>query len=120
MMQKWLQKILLVFICWFIWKAKNKFRFDEERIRSQEIIKRIWEKLKAIGVAHALSFFDNTEDRHYSNYFGLSLVSSPQCNYLQIIWKCPQPGYHKINTDGASKTKSNAGRSSGGGIIRND
>ncbi|XP_027103135.1 uncharacterized protein [Coffea arabica] len=102
---------LLVFQ--FIWKSRNKARFDACLITSSQVIFQIEELLGRMGKAHDFSLASFSGDRDcpwaaFGNSYGQPKAVVP------VSWEKPSPGHLKLNTDASVLI----GKAAGGGVLR--
>ncbi|XP_050386378.1 uncharacterized protein LOC126802738 [Argentina anserina] len=90
--------ILFIFICWFIWKWRNKQIFESNFVMPICFEKIIWE--------YAIEW-KNAQNR---------ASSSSMFSYTMLSWKMPPENFFKLNTDGTRATVS--GKIGAGGVIR--
>jgi ribonuclease HI len=88
---------MFIFTCWFIWKWRNKYIFDESFQGPHAAVTTIMQYIS--------EWQEATKKTDHSSLSSVCFLS----------WKKPTFGFHKLNVDG---TRSLDGRIGAGGIIR--
>nr|XP_027067822.1 uncharacterized protein LOC113693489 [Coffea arabica] len=102
--------ILPSFICWHIWKGRNRAFFEGVPMCHAKVCHDILQDLE--GVAEGK--FHQRVGRNVLFQFLGGLATSPQRFYAQAVsWRAPEGGTLILNTDGCAK--GNPGASGGGG-----
>ncbi|XP_027120509.2 uncharacterized protein [Coffea arabica] len=102
--------IIPSFICWHIWKGRNRAIFEGVPMSHAKVCHDILQDLE--GVAEGK--FHQRVGRNVLFQFLGGLATSPQRFYAQAVsWRAPEGGTLILNTDGCAK--GNPGASGGGG-----
>ncbi|XP_027118651.1 uncharacterized protein [Coffea arabica] len=101
-------------ICWNIWKARNRAVFYGVRLQSEEVCQAIFRDMKAAfeiqftQVINASAFPEMCD--------AIAKLPPPRYGFTIVGWKPSTTGQLTFNTDGYFK--GNPGMSGGGGVIR--
>lgn len=107
--------VLPIFICWHLWVARNKAKFEGVSISALSVIQQV------SGLWHHTleAFRPKVNDDHYKAQLlrnaGCSLKSRLQRHFF-LAWNRPLQGELKLHVDGASK--GGTGLYGGGGGLR--
>nr|XP_027093583.1 uncharacterized protein LOC113713984 [Coffea arabica] len=105
--------ILPSFICWHIWKARNKAIFEGVKLTREEICHGI---LRDISAAVEIKFHHRIVAQTFDRFFERLSQPLPVHRVQLVKWQATGRGILSLNTDGCSK--GNPGMSGGGGILR--
>ncbi|XP_071918841.1 uncharacterized protein [Coffea arabica] len=105
--------ILPSFICWHIWKARNKAVFEGEQMRSSVICQSIFSEVKSIVEIH---FKQKLGVQTFCQLFDWSHLTTSAFDVKLVRWEATSTGSLVLNTDGCSK--GNPGVGGGGGVLR--
>ncbi|XP_027098892.2 uncharacterized protein [Coffea arabica] len=105
--------ILPSFICWHIWKARNKAVFEGEQMRSTVICQSIFSEVKSIVDIH---FKQKLGVQTFCQLFDWSHLTTSVFDFKLVRWEVTAMGGLVLNTDGCSK--GNPGVGGGGGVLR--
>ncbi|XP_071917134.1 uncharacterized protein [Coffea arabica] len=101
-------------ICWNIWKARNKAVFEGVVPQNQELCKAIFRDIKAM---FEIQFSRVVDARVFPEMCdAIAKLPSLKYGFTIVGWKPSATGQLTLNTDGCSK--GNPGMSGGGGVIR--
>ncbi|XP_071906030.1 uncharacterized protein [Coffea arabica] len=101
-------------ICWNIWKVRNKTVFDGVRSQGQEVCNAIFRDIKA---AFEIQFQRLMDARVFPEmYDAIAKIPLPRYGFNIVGWKPSAAGQLTLNTDGCSKR--NPGMSGRGGVVR--
>ncbi|KAL6558442.1 hypothetical protein OROMI_018792 [Orobanche minor] len=109
--------IIPILIFWFLWCCRNDRRVDNVPFTANRVCERIWIYINTFN--HKVNF------KNKKFWIGAALIvdrvgvtAAPKTLFkcCSVRWSKPQPGWWKLNTDGA--TRGNPGDAAAGGIIR--
>lgn len=103
-----------VIVWWFIWKERNEARHDNKLIQDGQIMSSIRQFLQFLGQAKSISPSQLKGDARVPLLQFLNIKAAMKKQSAQVLWRKPQNGFFKLNTD-ASVIK---GKVAGGGIVR--
>ncbi|XP_027158138.1 uncharacterized protein LOC113759763 [Coffea eugenioides] len=108
--------LLLVFICWELWKARTKAVFENMVSSPEQACRRIVTLVNLIGEAHPWPY-SAPHDPIFCR-LGVKVVATQlqRCTCVSLSWSFPPYPYAKLNVDGSSF--GNPGFAGGGGILR--
>ncbi|KAL6536656.1 hypothetical protein OROMI_026237 [Orobanche minor] len=109
--------IIPILIFWFLWCCRNDRRVDNVPFTANRVCERIWNYINTFN--HKVNF------KNKKFWIGAALIAdrvgvtaAPKTFFkcCSVRWSKPQPGWWKLNTDGAAR--GNPGDAAAGGIIR--
>lgn len=107
-------RVLPVFVCWFLWKARNAYFFEGKQIPWSVICDQI---LSSVLDSFSLQFKGLSCDFSSWPHFLRSLSTLPRhSKVMQVQWFPSAHSLVKLNSDGCSK--GNPGIGGGGGLLR--
>lgn len=119
----WLMHMLPPLILWNIWKACNRYKFDNicmpvnvilEMIRADTF--NIYNTFNIYILPLEKNLHTSKVDIGFLNWLGLCPCAEKASSFQLVRWIAPPDNWAKLNCDGASK--GNIGHSGGSGIIR--
>ena len=111
-----LSHIVPLFVCWELWKARNRAIFDATTPSATHVVRQILRLIHLVALAHPLSLACMDDDRLLKRGVVPFLKKAKSMQVLSLAWAPPPASYVKLNIDGSSS--GNPGNSSGEGIIR--
>ncbi|KAK4258548.1 hypothetical protein QN277_004989 [Acacia crassicarpa] len=100
--EEWKQ--LFAIICWWLWKRRNSFVFEDTSVSNFAVL---------ASVSSIRNCLNEARDR-----WGIGGIKKRTLNLPEDHWQAPPANWVKINTDGAFSHSSSGVAS--GGILRND
>lgn len=110
----WLLHIIPCFIIWEIWKARNRYRFDDKSMSADAIIEELKCKLSDIYLAHKLKLQRGPLLEKFTIFS--VLVAKLHHIAIPVEWVPLDAPLAKLNSDDASK--GNPGIAGAGGLLR--
>ena len=105
--------ILPSFICWHVWKARNKAVWEGVHLSCGEVCRAI---LRDVSEVVAGKFGKVTVALTFNQFLDQISAHRPIQRCRLVRWHAPSGGFMLLNTDGCSK--GNPGPSGGGGVLR--
>ncbi|XP_012843177.1 PREDICTED: uncharacterized protein LOC105963331 [Erythranthe guttata] len=104
-------------ILWFLWIARNDRNHKDIMVRASSIIYRVIQHIRILHQTNLLSADSWTGIPHVAESLGLYYrVRTPTLTPHRVVWLPPDPGWVKLNTDGARRASTQIAAI--GGIIR--
>ncbi|KAL2228320.1 UNVERIFIED_CONTAM: putative ribonuclease H protein [Sesamum indicum] len=116
--QNHIRMIVPMLILWFGWLERNVVKHRNKSFNSERIKWKVHQHIVTTFKSKTTKFINWKGDRYVAKSMGFELGSSYKPKTKIIKWTKPEPGWVKINTDGASK--GNPGRAGAGGIARDE
>lgn len=110
-----IRSLLPIFICWFLWIARNRKKYENERMEAHNIILKVLNLIHLTGSAQPFEKFHWHGDLNLAMDCNNTVKPAPRRKCKEVYWDPPNRGVLKLNTDGAFRQKSSQGAC--GGII---
>ncbi|KAL6565084.1 hypothetical protein OROMI_016534 [Orobanche minor] len=109
--------IIPILIFWFLWCCRNDRRVDNVPFTANRVCERIWNYINTFN--HKVNFKNKKfwiGAARIADRVGVPAAPKTFFKCCSVRWSKPQPGWWKLNTDGAAR--GNPGAAAAGGIIR--
>ncbi|XP_012850055.1 PREDICTED: uncharacterized protein LOC105969825 [Erythranthe guttata] len=104
-------------ILWYLWIARNDSKHKDITVRASSIIYRVIQHIRILHQTNLLSADSWTGIPHMAESLGLYYrVGTPTLTPHRVVWLPPDPGWVKLNTNGARRASTQIAAI--GGIIR--
>lgn len=90
---------------WNVWKVRNKLVFDRETTSLQAAVSMVRKSVCAVGFLHKGWIYNGNRHVLLCDFFNVKVSFKKQIMVKEVIWQRPQPGWTKVNFDGATGDK---------------